>query len=104
MIKSIVRIFKAIKCATDEKNRQRRQFKQKQGEIYREGLTESKLRDQLTHIVTEMRADPSITSVRIEIAKEGLPFISGLIPQLECEVISCASPTEFVLMPRDSYV
>lgn len=104
MFKVIGRIARAIKCSLDEKSRQRRQFKQKQNEIYREGLTENKLRDQLMHIVSEMYNDPSITSVKISIAREGLPFISGIIPQLECEVIPCAVPTEFVLVPRNSFI
>lgn len=104
MFRIIGRIFSAIKCSLDEKSRQHRQFRQKQGEIYREGLTENKLRDQLMHIVAEMHNDPTIASVKIGIAKEGLPFISSIIPQLECEVIPCAVPTEFVLVPRNSFI
>ena len=104
MIKSIINIFKAAKIASEEKNRQKKQFKQKQGEIYREGLIESKLREQITSIVEGMYEDPSITSVKIEIAEEGLPFASGIISQLECEVASCASPAEFILYPRNSFI
>lgn len=104
MFKAILRIFAAIKCAYNEKNRQRKQFKQKQSEIYSEGFTESKLRDQLMQVVTGMYKDPSITSVRIKIAKEAIQFISGVLPQLECEVVKCTDPSEFILMPRYTYV
>lgn len=104
MIKAIVRIVLAIKCALDERNRQRKQFKQKQSEIYKEGFTESKLREQLNGLIAEMYEDPSIVSVKISISKEALPFISGIIPTLQCEVNPCASPTEYILTPLDTFV
>ena len=53
MIKAIIRIFAAIKCSLQEKNRQSRQFQQKQREVYNESLIEVKLMQQLQYIVDE---------------------------------------------------
>lgn len=103
MLKSIAGVFRAIKIAQSERNRQKRQFRQKRNEIYREGLVETKLREQLAQIVSEMYADPSIISVKIEIARNGVPFASSILSQLECEVVSCGV-NQYRLYPRDSYI
>lgn len=104
MFKGIVEIIQAIKCAITEKNRQARQFKQKQSEIYKEGLLEVKLGEQLTQILNEMYADESITSVTIQVADIALPFLSELLPNLHCEVIPCAEATKFILLKDDTYI
>ena len=104
MFKGIIEIFKAIKCAMAEKTRQSKQFKQKQNEIFQEGLTEVKLYEQLSQILEEMYADNSITSVTIKVADAALPFLSGLLPNLHCEVIPCAEATQFILLKDDTYI
>lgn len=104
MFKGIIEIFKAIKCALNEKSRQAKQFKQKQNEIYQEGLTEVKLSEQLSQILDEMYADASITSVTIQVADAALPFLSDLLPKLHCEVIPCAEATKFILLKDETYI
>lgn len=98
MIKSIIKIFQAIKCATAEKTRQSRQFKQKQREIYSESLAEAKLSEQLNYIVSEMAQDCDINYVHIRIAPEAKPFITEAINHLPVEVIACAEENEYIIM------
>lgn len=104
MFKGLIEIFKAIRCALNEKTRQSKQFKQKQNEIYQEGLTEVKLSEQLFQILDEMYADDSIASVKIQVADTALPFLSDLLPKLHCEVISCAEATQFILLKNETYL
>lgn len=104
MISGIVRIFKALKCYFEEKNRQQRQYKQKQNEIYQEGLAEVSLRNQIKAVLDIMDQDSDIQALTIEIAQEGLPFASDILESLHCEVIPCTEPGRFILMRTESYV
>lgn len=104
MLKGILGLFKAIKCALDERNRQSKAFRQKQQEIYREGLIEAKLNEQIMQAVDLLYSDDNIDSIQISIAEVGLPFLSSILPSLQCEVLECASPTEFILLRINSFV
>ena len=104
MVKHVISIVQALKCAANEKNRQARQFKQKQNEIYNEGITEVKLQEQLMQILDEMYQDPSVSTVTIEVAKSGLPYLSDILPRLHCVVIPCAEPTKFILLKDETYI
>lgn len=98
---SVVRIVKAIQCALQEKSRSTRQFKQKQKELYMEGLTETKVNQQLQYYVTEMQNDPEINYIRIRFAREASPFIMSALSRVTSEVIECAEENEYVIM-RDT--
>lgn len=98
VIKSIIRIFQAIKCAAAERTRQSRQFKQKQHEIYNESLVEVKLNEQLQFVLDEMIRDHDINYVKIRIAPTAMPFITEAISHLPVEVIECAEKNEFLLV------
>ncbi len=104
MFKGMIRIFKAIKCSLEEKNRQKKQYKQKQYEIYQEGLAEVSLRNQIKAVLDIMDQDPSIQALTIEIAQEGLPFASDILESLHCEVIPCTQTGQYMLMRTESYV
>lgn len=104
MLSGIIRIFKAIKCHLAEKNRQQKQYKQKQNEIYQEGLAEVSLRNQIKAVLDIMDQDPHIQALTIEIAQEGLPFASEILETLHCEVIPCTNPGQYILMRTESYV
>lgn len=104
MFKGIVNIFKAIKCYFDEKNRQKKLYKQKQTDIYKESLAEVSLRNQIKAVLDIMDSDEHIQALTIEIAQEGLPFASDILESLHCEVIPCTEPGQYILMRTESYV
>lgn len=101
MIRGIIRIIKAIQCSFKEKRRLVRQFRTKQKEIYMEGMTETRLNQQLTYILDEMRKDPDINYVRIRFAKEANPYITDALKRVTSGVIECAEENEYILM-RDT--
>lgn len=104
MISGFVRIFKALKCHFEEKNRQQKQYRQKQHEIYQEGLVEVSLRNQIKAVLDIMDQDPDIQALTIEIAQEGLPFVSDILETLHCEVIPCTEPGRYIFMHTESYI
>lgn len=97
MIQSILRIFQAIRKSFQEKNRQVRQFKQKQQEVYNESLTEVKLNQQLQYIANSMLEDPTIESVRIRFAQEALPFVNEALRVSSLKVTECAEENEYII-------
>ena len=97
MIKAIIRIFAAIKCSLQEKNRQSRQFQQKLREVYNESLIEVKLMQQLQYIVDEMINDPTIETIRIRFAQSALPFVEDAFAHTPLRVTECAEETEFII-------
>lgn len=104
MFKSIANVFKAIKCHFDEKNRQKKQYKQKQNDIYQESLVEVSLRNQINMVLGMMDSDEHIQAMTIEILPEGLPFASDILGSLHCEVIPCTTTGQYILLRTESYV
>lgn len=82
----------------EEKNRQTRQFKQKQREVYTESLTEVKLNQQIQYVYNEMIKDPDINYVRVRFDRAAMPFVTEALSHLAAEVMPCAEENEYIIM------
>ncbi len=101
---AILKIVDAAKSRMDEKNRDRREFKTRQSALFNEGLIQFKLREQLQQEVSKMNSDPSITSIKVKISQDAIPFIDSIMHTLNCKVQKCPEPDEIILIHQEDYL
>lgn len=104
MSSGVMRVVEAIKSRYVEKTRDTREFKTRQAAIYNEGLIQFKLREQLQQVVRYMDSDRGITSIKVQIAPEAIPFIETIACSLNCKTQVCASPGEIILIKQVDYL
>lgn len=104
MAQGVGKIYDALRARINEKTRDRREFKNRQKAIYNEGLIQFKLKEQLTNEVRKMDEDPSITSIRVRILPNAMPFLSSVVDMLDCKVQECSTPGELLLIKVEEYL
>lgn len=98
------KVFEAIRSRIDEKTRDRREFKTRQAALFNEGLIQFKLREQLQQQVNLMDKDPHITSIKVQVAPEAVPFLETIACTLNCKTQACPVPDEIILIKQEDYL
>ncbi len=101
---SVMKIVEAAKSRLDENSRDRREFKTRQSALFNEGLIQFKLHEQLQQEVAKMNMDPSISSIKVQISQDAIPFIDSIMHSLNCKVQKCPEPDEIILIRQEDYL
>lgn len=104
MSTGVGRVIEAIRSRIDEKTRDRREFKTRQSALFNEGLIQFKLREQLQQQVKIMDSDPHITSIKVQVAPEAIPFLETIACTLNCKTQACPVPGEMILIKQEDYL
>ncbi len=105
ILQALSQVFGAIKYRISNVNVSEKELRARKRSLYNENFITCQLQSQLEEVLEEFdNFERPVVYIRVVIDPMAIPFLSKIQNSLDCSIIQCATPGEYILKRESVYL